>query len=400
LAVDVDDYRWLVSEAAGPWLAIVRAEVESGESTDVALVSRLRRELSPERAHLVVEQVELRRRAREKFALADQMYFTRKGLEQATDEQVAAYKASRFPQDEWIVDLCCGIGGDLLAFAARGKAVGIDRDPVMAVLAGANAAAHGYDDERCRVVVQDASESDVGSGCWHCDPDRRAGGRRTTRGELFEPPLDVIDRLLTQNSRAAIKLAPATEAPPVWAGTGELEWISRRGECRQQVAWFGSLALHAGRRAATVISDSAAIRTIVGESSHDLPLATGIGKYIYEPDAAVLAAKLVAELSRQHALPAVSAGIAYLTSDERIDDLALAAFEVLDVLPLDRKQLRAYCRERRLGRLEIKKRGADIDPERLRKEIASEGDEEATIIVAPVSGKTRALITRRLARSD
>jgi hypothetical protein len=400
LTADVDDYRWLVSEAAAPWLAIARAELAPGELAEVARVSRLRRELSPERAHLVVEQAELRRRAREKFSLADQMYFTRKGLEQATDEQVAAYKASRFPQGESIADLCCGIGGDLLAFASRAAATGIDRDAVMAILARANAAAHGHDEERCNVAAQDVSESGVGSGCWHCDPDRRAGGRRTTRGELFEPPLDVIDRLLSHNNRAAIKLAPATETPSAWARAAELEWISSRGECRQQVAWFGALARQPGRRSATVISGSAEIRTVVGEPSDVLPLATSVGKYTYEPDVAILAAKLVGELCRQHSLSAVSAGIAYLTSDERVSELSLATFEVMDVLPLDRKQLRAYCREHRLGRLEIKKRGVDVNPERLRKEIVADGDGEATMILTPVSGKTRALITRRLSAAE
>jgi SAM-dependent methyltransferase len=396
LAVDADDYRWLVSEAAAPWLDVVRAEVESGDSADVALISRLRKELSPERAHLVVEQAELRRRAREKFSLAEQMFFTRKGLEQATDEQVAAYKASRFPQGESIADLCCGIGGDLLAFAARGAVTGIDRDPVMAILARANAAAHGHNIERCDVVARDATCDESWRGWWHCDPDRRATGRRATRGEYFEPPLELIGGLLAHSDRAAIKLAPATDAPLGWAQDAELEWISSRGECRQQVAWFGSLARQHGRRSATVITAIGQNRTVVGEPSDDLPLATQIGKYIYEPDAAILAAKLVVELCQQHALSAVSPGIAYLTSDERIEDASLAGFEVIDVLPLDRKQLKAYCREHGIGRLEIKKRGVDIEPERLRKEIVGGGESHATMIITPICGKTRALITRRL----
>ena len=65
------------------------------------LRERLRKDLSLQRAHLVVEQIELRRRAREKFSLAEKMYLTRKGLEQATDERLAAYKASRFPPGDY-----------------------------------------------------------------------------------------------------------------------------------------------------------------------------------------------------------------------------------------------------------------------------------------------------------
>jgi len=266
----------------------------------------------------------------------------------------------------------------------------------MTILARANAAANGFDEKQCSVVEDDAADRFIGSNPWHCDPDRRAGGQRTTWAELFEPSLEVMDRLLAQNDRAAIKLAPATDAPVAWNDIAELQWLSSRGECRQQIAWFGSLARHPGRRAATVVSPSGANRTIVGEPSEDTPLATKIGSYIYEPDAAVLAAKLTGGLCRQHAVSAISRGIAYLTSDEWIDDTVLAAFQVIDVLPFDRKQLKAYCREHRLGRLEIKKRGVDIDPERLRKEVAASGDGQATIIVSPVSGRRWALITQRV----
>src|SRR5262245_8176477 len=218
----IDDYRWLVSEAAEPWLAMTRDESSSAGTATNVIVNRLRKELTLEQAHLVIEQWELRRRAREKFRLADRMFFTRKGLEQATDEQVAEYKAARFPAGVEIVDLCCGIGGDFMSLAGRGPAGGIDSDPVAAIIAAANA--------RCSVVVQDAAEYPVAGLHWHCDPDRRTTGRRATRGELFQPPLAAIEKLLGQSRHAAIKLAPATEVPIAWSESGELEWLGSRGE--------------------------------------------------------------------------------------------------------------------------------------------------------------------------
>jgi hypothetical protein len=95
-------------------------------------------------------------------------------------------------------------------------------------------------------------------------------------------------------------------------------------------------------------------------------------------------------------LAAVSTGIAYFTSDTMVNDLALDRFEVLDVLPLDRKQLRAYCREHGIGRLEIKKRGVELLPEQLRKEIAGQGDNGATMIITPMQNQIRAIIARRI----
>jgi hypothetical protein len=143
---DIDDYRWLITPEAALW--IERAMAAGAKST-LQLVATLRHELSASRAHLVVEQAELRARGARKFAAAARMFFTTRSLEQATDEGLAAYKSSRFPQGAAVADLCCGVGGDLLALARRAPTTGVDRDPVLGLLAEAN----------CRVVMD-------GSHCW------------------------------------------------------------------------------------------------------------------------------------------------------------------------------------------------------------------------------------------
>ena len=180
------------------------------------------------------------------------MFFTPLGLEQATDEFVAAYKASRFPPAQAVADLCCGLGGDLLALAARGAATGVDRDPVTALLAEANAPASAP------ILVADATAVDLrGCSAWHIDPDRRPTGRRTTRVELHEPGPEVIDRLRAARPEGAVKLAPAATLPEAWPQEAELEWIGRATECRQLVCWFGALAGEPGRRRATIVDHGA-----------------------------------------------------------------------------------------------------------------------------------------------
>ena len=66
---ELDDYRWLASDDAEPYLERAVAD----ERLTVSLVDALRRELSPARTHLVVAQIELRERARQKFGEADKM---------------------------------------------------------------------------------------------------------------------------------------------------------------------------------------------------------------------------------------------------------------------------------------------------------------------------------------
>jgi hypothetical protein len=399
LSASLHDYRWLVSEAAEHWLAIASQELAGSRGTSVSLLGRLRKELGAERAHLVVMQIELRHRAREKFSSADRMFFCRKGLEQATDEQLALYKAGRFPADTALADLCCGIGGDIIGLVRRGTVTGVDLEPAMALLAGVNAAAHGANSARCQTLQADAAGFPVESmHAWHCDPDRRPQGRRTTRVELYQPPLAILERKLIENRNAAIKLAPAAEAPPDWREAAELEWLGSRGECRQQVAWFGALARHRGKHSATIVGSGGTSRSVVGAPDESISVAQNLERYLYEPHAAVLAANLSGSLCREYVLAIVSAGGGYLTGSRLIDDPALSVFEINDVLPLDRRRLRAYCREHRIGRLEVKKRGVKIDPARLRREIVGAGEREATLIVTPCAGQLRAIMARRIIR--
>ncbi len=410
----LDDYRWLVSPAATEWLE--RAAVQDGKL--VSQTADLRRHLSAARTHLLLEQATLRVRARRKFSAAARMFFTPLALAQATDEWIAAYKASRFPPSQPLVDFCCGIGGDLLALARHGPVTGIDRDQVAALLAEVNLAAvlGGVSGTlSAGIQVRDAARAALpGAAAWHIDPDRRAAGKRTIRVEQHSPGLAVLERLLAVCPAAAIKLAPAAELSEHWTREAELEWISRDGECRQLVAWFGPLARVAGCRRATVVlttdgkmreakgrrelGPSYEVRTFVGDPTVALPVADRLDRYLAEPDASVLAAGLAGTLAAEHGLSAVAPGIYYLTGPKAKEDPALAWFEVGEVLPFDLKRLKSLMRQRGIGRLEVKKRGVPHDPEQVRHQLRVPGDQIATLFLTRISGTVTAIVCRRLVR--
>jgi hypothetical protein len=88
--------------------------------------------------------------------------------------------------------------------------------------------------------------------------------------------------------------------------------------------------------------------------------------------------------------------VAYLTSAEPVQHALLAAFEVLDVMPFDRKQLRAAIRSRHIGNLEIKIRGTKLDPETLRQELRPSGDQPATLLIAGGDCGTSAILAHRV----
>jgi hypothetical protein len=390
---ELDDYRWLLGAEAAEWLRRVAEDPQPLTRQ----ASRLRHELSPSRTHLVLEQVDLRRRGADKFSAADAMFFTRKGLEQATDQWVAAYKARRFPAGETLADLCAGIGGDLLALAGRGPAVGVDRDPIACLLADANLKAVGVQGALRAADVADLPVADFAA--WHVDPDRRPAGRRTTRLELHEPELSTLEKLLDARPSAAIKLSPAAEVATAWQRRAELEWISRGGQCRQLVAWFGPLARDTGRRRATIVAAGEPFQVLsswVGDAAQGPPIAAAVRRYVFDPDPAILAAGLLGTVAVAEGLAALAPWGGYLTGDAPLERPGLAAFAVEEVLPLDLKRLRRLLADRGVGRLEIKKRAVDCDPDALRKKLQLRGDREAVLIVAPVGQATAAIVARRV----
>jgi hypothetical protein len=394
---NVADYVWLTGDEA----SAVLADLANDSAPLHALVARLRGKFSAEKTHLLLEQVELRRRASAKFTRAAQMYFTRVGLEQATDEWIAAYKAERFTTpaadskssngQPKIADLCCGIGGDLSAFAAIAPTIGVDRNPIAAHFASVNSVATVQ-----AIDVADLDLDDVAAV--HIDPDRRPSGHRTTSLEFCEPDLATLQRLIERVSNAAVKLAPATQVPDNWARCCELEWISRDRECRQLVAWHGRLAQSPGQRRATILAAASHLspRTLVGEPNRPVSVAQQVARYIFDVDPAVLAAHLKGVVAAEHGLLALADGPTYLTGPLPIADVALACFEVDDVLPFEPRKLARYLAERSIGQLEIKKRGVEIDLEKLRRELKLRGDNAATLFVARIGGRSTAVVGNRI----
>ncbi|MDP6443006.1 MAG: class I SAM-dependent methyltransferase [Pirellulaceae bacterium] len=371
-AADID---WLQTPAAQKLFA---AFAEHGDIPRAVVA--LRKRHPGERVRLVAAQVELRHRAREKFTAANQMFFSATLLEQATDEWIASHKAHRFGGADRVVDLCCGLGGDLTALARATVACrGIDRSDEAVSLAAANTQVAGVDVE---VRCAEASECDLEGALLHIDPDRRATGQRATRVESFSPPASLIAQWIERAAAGGVKIAPASEPPTEWTdGRTEREWIGGRGECRQQMLWFGDIVQTSGRRRATVVASDGSAESIVESDRAVDAVAPRLLDYLYEPHAAVLAAHLSGALAERLGLAAVAPGACYFTSDRFVTTPLAACFRIVESAPFDRKRWRSLLRARGVGRLEIKKRGVDIAPDELRKSLRLKGDSAATLIV-------------------
>jgi hypothetical protein len=67
-------------------------------------------------------------------------------------------------------------------------------------------------------------------------------------------------------------------------------------------------------------------------------------------------------------------------------------YAITDRLPYDFKRLRAYVRENHVGALTIKKRGVDVDPAALRRQLRPAGDNDATFVITRVANRAAVLV--------
>ncbi|MER7149738.1 class I SAM-dependent methyltransferase [Streptomyces lydicus] len=358
---------------------------------ELAAATRLRRDHPAPLVSAALGQARLRQRAAAKFgADAQRMYFTANGVEQSTRATVAAHRAGRLAAlgVRSVADLCCGIGGDALALARAGiRVLAVDRDPLACAAARANAAALGLTE---LIEVRAADVTKVDTAGWDAvfvDPARRSKvrGGRIFDPEAYSPPLSWAVEAARTAPFAALKIAPGVphEMLPEDA---EAEWISDRGEVKEAVLWFGTAP---GARRATLLP---AGDSLLGAGLPD-PEAGPVGRYLYEPDGAVIRAHLVAEAAAALDGRLIDPTIAYVTADALRPTPYATAYEITDVLPFNVKRLKALLRERGVGTAVIKKRGSAVEPEELRKKLKlGGGGNSVTIFLTRVAGAPTMLL--------
>jgi hypothetical protein len=384
--MELDIATWLVSAEAAPWLERAAGEPDP-ESLGAA--DRWRRDLPADRAAAVLTQASLRRSAVGKLGdRAATLFLTRSGLEQATRPAVARWRADRFASsgvaEVW--DLGCGLGLDALAMVDAGLAVtAVERDVVTAAFAAANLGSSA------RVITADITDlhgqipGDVGV---FLDP-----ARRTARGRSWDiadltPSWDVVTAYVDGSRVACVKLGPGVPYR-VLPDHAETVWVSDHGDLVEAALWAGPGAAPR-RRSALLLPQCVSLDATEG--------ATPIGpiqSWLYEPDPAVIRAGAVPALATMLDATGIAPGVAYLTSEEHRPTSYATAFEVLGRLPYRERDLRAWVKENRVGTLEIKKRGVEVDPAALRRRLSPKGPESATLVLTPSQDGAVALVVRR-----
>ena len=380
--------------------------IDHKPSQELAIATRLRKDgIEPALAAEMLLQAQLRQEAVAKFGpFAERMLFTRDGLAQATRLSVAAHHARRMlvGEPDIVGDLGCGLGADSMALAGMGGATrveAIDADPVTAALAAYNLRSL----DTVTVAQGTAEEADLDrfDAIW-LDPARRTGDGRTTAArrlndpEAFSPSLSWAFSTADRVASVGIKLGPALDhdlIPDGW----EAQWVSESGDVVEVALYHGEVRDRPGR-SALVTGPRGTLRVHESEVPDDDEDGIGdLGEYLFEPDGAIVRAGLVTALCGPLDMRRVSGPIAYLTGDRLPQGAAAAAvssYRIVDVLPAGIKPLRRALVERGIGRVIIKKRGADIVPDQVRRQLKLPAGDTATLVFTRLGEDHVVLLTQ------
>jgi THUMP domain-like len=400
LRFTTDDVRYLRSESGAAALAAV-AGFELTDATRIADVAAARARFG-ERGPLLIETTLLRRRAADKLGELGQevsgWLFTDEALQQATAAPVALHRAARLAgarPGAVVHDATCSIGTELAALRGSGvRAVGSDIDPVRLAMARHNLGP--ADDSRVALCRADALHPVTRDAVVVVDPARRHGGQRRFRLDDYQPGLGRLADSYRDRD-FVVKCGPGIDFDQVrrLGFDGEIEVTSYRGSVREACLWSAGLAEPGVRRRASVLDTG---EQVTDAEPDDCP-ARPAGRWIVDPDGAVVRAGLVRHYGARHGLWQLDPDIAYLSGD--VLPPGVRGFEVLEQLPFDERRLRQALQTLDCGALEILVRGVgsvQADPDALRRRLRPRGGQALTVVITRIGSGSAARATAFVCR--
>jgi hypothetical protein len=335
-----EDVAYLTGEAGTAALAEVALLRLTGDGlvADVAAV----RDRHGEHTTALVETTLLRRKAATQFAGLDVSgwLFTDDALQQATAAVVARHRARRLAGQR-VHDATCSVGTELAALRHTAALVlGSDIDEVRLAMARHNL---GPDVPLCRAPGID---------------------------------FDAVRRL---------------------GFDGEVEVVSAGGAVREACLWSPALAEPGVRRRAGVLDRGATPDEMLTDADPDDCGSGPPGRWIVDPDGAVVRAGLVRQYGTRHGLWQLDPDIAYLTGDRL--PYGVRGFEIIDQLPLREKVLRQSLSALDCGPLEILVRGVDVDPDALRRRLKPAGTQSLSLVIMRMGAGTASRAVAFVCRS-
>ena len=140
------------------------------------------------------------------------------------------------------------------------------------------------------------------------------------------------------------------------------EFVSENGTLKEILLCLGSLATPGVVRKAFLLPQN---KTLINRNI-SVPVVPK-GKYIFEPDKAIIRAGLVQECAQELGLNLLNEKLALLTGDAFLPTDLGRFYQIRKQFDYDIKKLKQYCRNEKIGELVIKTRGFPLTVEELRR---------------------------------
>ncbi len=344
-------------------------------------LDRVGAEVGVSAARWAFSQWELRKRARAKFARAEEMLFDRAGLEMASHEEVAWFHATRFPAGSRVADLTAGIGSDCVALARNGKAIAFEIDAARAELARHNLSIHGLE---AVVVERDCLSLEWEFGYAYADPARRAGGARLSNPSQFEPNLDELLRRMRPLSLGIVKLSPMLPDSYLSSLEGPIEFVSHRGDCKEALLSVGKELNYPDESSGrSVCARHVESGSALGSRDRPPLRSSTPNVYLYDADPAAIRANALGTLCEEFGLATLGDSNGYLTGNRLVRSPWLRPYRVLWHGQGDRKATQSTIRQLGGNLVEVKTRGVRERAEAILGSYRRAGDRRLVLAVWP-----------------
>ncbi len=375
----------------------------------------------------VVQQIEGRRTAREKWPslleCPDFLYPPRLNREQASSETTALHKASichlRFNSLQQhgevatrplrIADLTGGMGIDTFAMAGWKAASSleaevdyVEQDPELCTLAQNNAKALGLDNVRvhCGDSLEWLRRQDHRFDLIFVDPARRdKQGRKVAAFEDCTP--DIVahrDLLLSKGKELLVKASPMIDislAASQLRDISDIYVIAVQGECKEVLFRCGkhdaSPLIHCHHLHHGEVDDYVFTRD--DEAQAHATYASEMGKYLYEPHAALMKAGPFKMLSQTEEVAKLSRNTHLYTSNHFIPRFPGRIFSLLAEIKPTRREVQKWITD---GKAHVVARNYPVTAADLQKQLGLKEGGDLFVIATTLGTRPCAFVAERV----
>ena len=305
----------------------------------------------------VIRQIQARQLLKKKllsWAENDELIFPKKlSLEQCSSEYTARYK-SLLIKGKTLIDLTGGMGVDTAFLSDKfDKTYYVEMQEELCEIAKHNFQVLNKNIE----VVNDNAEHFLTTcdevDCIYLDPARRDeyGRKMVSLHDCSPDVAELHDILLKKAKRVLVKVSPMLDIEMIkkeLTGIAEIHVVAVRNECKEILVVLGqqtednaqqTLSMACGSRLIAIDLRENWNFTLTEDEEHNAEwtLADAVGRYLYEPGVACMKAAPFKLLSQKFNIKKLHRNSHLYTSDDLVPDFPGRMFQVLNVVPFDKK---------------------------------------------------------------